>query len=140
MKLFFLILLFGCLLEAKTIKHENQDYQCTPVKSCEEQLKIARAEIKALKKQLKEKITVIITEIKEVEKLVNRKNIISILAVKDVISVDSYTLNNVAEAKVETGYIPAVTYQYKFDSGFTPLLGVSIGNNLNPIVGLGWEF
>jgi hypothetical protein len=147
MKYLILITLLSTLSFGKTIKEGDTEYQCNPVKTCDERLKNAYAEIVRLKKQLKSPPVIItktetIQTTKEVTKI--KKHIISVLGHKSVIdiSVKSFTSGStqVAEGIVETGYIPSVIYQYQFDNGITPLIGIDITRGSGLLFGLGYEF
>lgn len=78
------------------------------------------------------------------EKTKIKKNIVSLIAHRDVIDSSSSTSssgNTVSgTAEVRSGYVPAVTYQYQFDSGIVPMLGVSIKNKPSLVFGFGYEF
>ena len=78
------------------------------------------------------------------EKTKIKKNIVSLMAHRDVIDSSASTSSSGSTvsgtAEVKSGYVPAVTYQYQFDSGFVPMLGVSIKNKPSLVFGLGYEF
>jgi VIT1/CCC1 family predicted Fe2+/Mn2+ transporter len=86
----------------------------------------------------------VISEKKCEEKTKIKKNIVSLIAHRDVIDSSASTSsgNGVSSAKAEatSGYVPAVTYQYQFDSGIVPLLGVSIKSKPSLVIGIGYEF
>lgn len=146
MKYLLIIAIFtvaATLAFGKTIKEGDTEYQCSPVKTCDERLKVAYAEIARLKKQLKQSATVVTkTEVVEkvIEKTKIKKHIVSVLAIDSVKDVSASQVNaNLAKASVTTGYIPAVTYQYQMDMGLTFLGGLSLGNEIKPLLGLGFE-
>jgi hypothetical protein len=143
MKTFIMTLLLTITVQAKTIKEGDKEYQCSPVKTCEDQLKSARAEIAKLRKRVKEleaQPAKVITMTEYVEETEVKKHIVSVLAVNDVKKIEASASGNTGKAEVRTGLVPALSYQYQFDMGLTPLLGVSFGKELNPIFGLGYEF
>lgn len=147
-----IVLGFVSASEAKTIKDGEQEYSCTPVKTCDERLKSAYAEISRLKKQLKEQSSKEVVKEKVVyaERVVEKettkikKHIISVIAHKSVQDVttdrDTTGPEYSAEAKVNTGYVPALTYQYQFDMGLVPMIGIDITKKSGLILGLGFEF
>lgn len=143
---YLILLLIAATVNAKTIKEGDTEYQCSPKKTCDEQLKAAKAEIKRLKKQLAENHSTktIVQEI-EVETVVTKteikKHIISVLGVSGVTDLTAQKNNaNSATAMAETGYLPAVTYQYQMDIGLVPLIGAKLDGRLPIIIGLGFEF
>lgn len=154
MKLLMIIaIVFGYVMatEAKTVKEGDQEYSCTPVITCDERLKSAYAEISRLKKQLKEQSKEVVKEkvvyaerIVEKETTKIKKHIISLIAHKSVQDIDtdkdSTGPEYSAEAKVNTGYVPALTYQYQFDMGLVPMIGIDITKKSGLILGLGFEF
>jgi len=154
MKLLMIIaIVFGYVMatEAKTLKEGDQEYSCTPVKTCDERLKSAYAEISRLKKQLKEQSKEVVKEkvvyaerIVEKETTKIKKHIISVIAHKSVqdISTDRDTTGPEysAQTTVNTGYVPALTYQYQFDMGLVPMIGIDITKKSGLILGLGFEF
>lgn len=79
-----------------------------------------------------------------VEKTKVKKNLVSLMAHHDVTSSSASTSQNgntvTGTAEVKTGYVPAVTYQYQFDSGIVPMLGVSVKKNPSLLFGIGYEF
>jgi hypothetical protein len=78
---------------------------------------------------------------KTIVKKVIKKHIVSVITSRDVEKINAYqTSSTTATAQVETGYVPAVTYQYQFDMGLTPLIGASFGSKVRPVLGLGFEF
>lgn len=125
---------------AKDIKEGDIEYSCKPKKNCDELLKNARSEIAVLKKKLAEKRTVVITEEIEVETEVYRKHTLSLISSTESNDAKSTSSSNYATSSAETRYIPALTYQYQFDNGITPLIGVGVGSRVKPIIGLGYSF
>lgn len=146
MKLFLMMLMLVSIASAKTIKEGDTEYQCTPMENCEDQLKKLKAENARLKKQLKEKKEVQVVQIveKPVEKVVYeteiKKHIISLVSANESNDAKVSTNANTATATSETRYIPSLTYQYQFDNGITPLVGLGFGNQLKGVFGLGYEF
>jgi hypothetical protein len=150
MKYVLIIAIFtiaATLTFGKTIKEGDTEYQCNPVKTCDEKLKSAYAEIARLKKQLKQSSVVItktetVETVREVTKI--KKHIISVVGHKSVIDVNTKTFTSgttqVAEGMVETAYIPAIVYQYQFNNGTTPMIGLDINRGSGLVFGLGYEF
>ena len=136
---YLLLILIPLSINAKVITQDNTEYQCNPVKTCDQKLKAAYAEIARLKKQVK---TVIITHEVEkvVEKTVIKKHILSVSAVDSITLVEAKSNGNTGLAVAESAYYPLVSYQYQTDFGITPLIGLSFGNKLKPVFGLGYEF
>lgn len=147
MKYLLIIILAATTSFAKTIKDGNTEYQCNPIKTCDEKLKTAYAEIARLKKQLKQSATVV-TKVETVEKVTEvtkiKKHIVSFIGHKVVLDVRTKTNNTgssvYADTTVETGYVPAVTYQYQAKNGLTPLIGVDLNKMSGILFGLGYEF
>lgn len=133
------------------------EMRCVPVKSCSEKLSDSRAEVKALKSKLaalesknaqlsaqleaseskSSKVQTI--ERTKVKYLTPRlkKHILSVVAHKSVQSVETSSSSNTEKATVNMGYIPGLVYQYQFDSGLVPMVGV---DKKGLILGIGWEF
>lgn len=142
---YLLIILLPGFLQAKIIKDGDLEYQCIPKKTCEDKLKNLTEENNKLKKQLvKEtaniKIREIITTETIIEKVKLKKHILSVLFVNDIKSSSSSSSGLTSTANIKTGYTPAITYQYQFNNGITPIGGVSLGKDLNGILGLGFEY
>lgn len=145
-----LLILISSLALGKTIKEGDKEFTCTPVKTCDEKLKAAYAEIKRLKKELKDEIAIapLLCEPKvvTVERVVKKvkKHIVSVIAhnttTESNTSKDTIGPVYSATAEVSTAYVPAITYQYQFESGLTPLIGLDIKKNPKAILGLGIEF
>lgn len=134
MKTFIAMLLLSVTIHAKTIKQDDQEYTCSPKKSCDEQLKAARAQIVLLKKQLKEQKPEI-----QIEEFVEIKHhIVSLLLVRDLSDVSTTTSANSTKADVRVNYLPSLSYQYQLDNGLTPLIGSTFKGHL--FGGLGFEF
>jgi hypothetical protein len=150
MKYLLVIAIFtvaATLAFGKTIKEGDTEYQCNPVKTCDERLKSAYAEIARLKKQLKQSSVVVtktetVETIKEVTKI--KKHIISVIGHKSVVDVNTKSFmsgtTQVGQGNVETGYIPSVVYQYQLDMGLVPLIGLDISRGSGLLFGLGYEF
>ena len=146
MKYLLIIILAATTSFGKTIKDGDTEYQCTPVKTCDEKLKTAYAEIARLKKQLKQ--TTVITKVETVEKVTEvtkiKKHIVSVIGHKVVLDVRTKTNNTgssvSADTTVETGYAPAVTYQYQAENGLVPLIGIDLNKMSGILFGLGFEF
>lgn len=144
MKFLITILLFSLSLNAKTIKEGDQEYSCNPIikKTCEDELKKANAEIRRLK--AKKPVEVVKEVIKEVDKTNIKKHIVSLDLHSGVTSnevkTSSTNTTQTAEGKIETGYVPSLNYQYQFDSGLVPKVGVDIQKNPKLNFGLGYEF
>jgi hypothetical protein len=108
--------------------------------------KIAKLERELKELKAQEKTVLVKETVKErvIEKTKIKKHIVSVIAHNDVQSIsstkDSTGPEYSAEAKVETGYVPAITYQYQFDMGLTPLIGVDVKKDPKLIIGLGYEF
>ena len=131
-----IVLLAVGLVEAKTIKEGEQEYTCSPKKTCEEQLKAAKAEIARLKKQLQN--PVVVEKVKETK---IKKHIISVVAVDNIKNVESKNISpSSASTEARTDLVPALSYQYQTDSGLTPLVGLTFANKTKLIFGLGFEF
>lgn len=142
MKYLLIILLAATTSFSKTIKEGDQEFQCNPVKTCDEKLKTAYVEIARLKKQVKQEtiVTKVVTveKVKEVTKI--KKHIVSLITHKTHYSLTTNTTNNSATIENIQGYTPAVTYQYQEDNGLTPLIGVDVYERVNLILGIGYEF
>jgi hypothetical protein len=136
---YLILLLIPLSINAKTIKEGDTEYQCNPVKTCDQKLKTAYAEIARLKKQVKV-VYVDRTVEKIVEKTVIKKHIVSLSAVDSITLVEAKSNGNTGLALAESSYSPLLTYQYQTDSGITPLVGLSFGNKLKPVFGLGYKF
>jgi hypothetical protein len=139
---YLLMLLLTTTVNAKTIKEGDTEYQCVVKKTCDEQLKAAKAEIKRLKQLLlhKEVVEYPYPVEKIVTKTTIKKHIISILAVDTVQNLKASTSGSSATASADSGLVPAVSYQYQADNGLVGLLGASFGSSVKPILGLGIEF
>jgi hypothetical protein len=102
---------------------------------------LATTIISEANKKCEEKV--IIKE-KIVEKQKIKKHLISVVAHEGIISNESKTYQSgstiIGEGKIETNYIPAVTYQYQTDNGLVPLIGIDIKGNPKLNFGLGYEF
>lgn len=132
----FIVLLATVLVEAKTIKEDGQEYSCSVKKSCEEQLKAARAEISRLKKQLGEQPKVVVETKKEI-----KKHLISVIAIDNIKNVESKNISpSSSSTEARTDLVPALSYQYQMDSGLTPLVGLTFANKTKLMFGLGFEF
>lgn len=150
MKYIIALLLASSLAQAKTIKEDGKEYQCNPVKTCEERLVAVRAELKRVKQQLKEEQDKLAfydrTYQKETvvevvrEKKIIKKHILSVLAHKTTEEMLVEQGNNYAKIESSTIYIPAITYQYQFQNGLVPLIGVDLYKNTGLLLGLGYEF
>jgi len=146
MKYLLLITLLSAVSFGKTIKEGDVEYQCNPVKTCDEKLKAAYAEISRLKRLTKQ--TTVITKIEKVETVKEvtkiKKHIISVIGHKSIIDTSTKTTTSgttqTAEGQVVTGYIPAVTYQYQLDIGLVPMIGLDITSGSGLVFGLGLEF
>ena len=135
-----IFLLAATIAFGKTIKEGEQEYSCNPVKTCEDQLKEAKAEIKRLKAQLKEQKVVIQDKVVVQEKLVRKPHLVSLITHKTHYNFDSALSNDKATLEVTKGYTPAVTYQYLMENGITPLLGVDIYEKPGIILVIGYNF
>lgn len=150
MKYIIALLLAASLSQAKTIKEDGKEYQCNPVKTCEERLIAVRAELKKVKQQLKEEQDKLafysrVSEKETVvevikEKKIIKKHILSVLAHKTAESMSVEQGNNYANIESSTVYIPSITYQYQFDIGLVPLIGLDLYKNTGLLLGLGLEF
>jgi hypothetical protein len=147
MKTMILTLLIALNINAKTIKEGDTTYTCNPVKTCDEKLQQAYAEIAKLKKQLKNQKTIIkeVTIEKpvvykfETIKKVHKYHLISIVYAPDIYTVEAKNIsNNQAKAEARSKRVPGLTYQYQFENGLTPLIGMNINGSLS--LGLGLEF
>jgi hypothetical protein len=76
MKHLLIGLLISFNLNAKTITQDGQEYSCSPKKSCQDELKAAKAEIKKLKKQLAEQKPVIQEKVVTEEKIVVQERVV----------------------------------------------------------------
>lgn len=74
------------------------------------------------------------------EKTIINKHIVSVVAHETLKSVESSVSGNTAIGTVTTNYVPAITYQYQFDSGIVPLIGLDIKSKPNLMFGVGYEF
>jgi hypothetical protein len=80
-------------------------------------------------------------KIKERKVVDNKHHTLSLMAINTVTGVSASTSGNTASAQANTGYSPGAMYQYRFDAGFTPAIGVSFSNSqTNLFGGLGWSF
>lgn len=121
MKHYLLILLLAGYTQAKTLTQDGQEYTCTPVKSCEEKLKEARAEIKRLKAKLAEKPKEVIVETnKEVDQ---QKNVIMLGARRDYAGLDSSqngsstTISERKNALLDISYMRRKLFDSRIDAG-----------------------
>jgi hypothetical protein len=126
-------------LNSKTIVQDNTEYQCNPVKTCDQKLKAAYAEIARLKKQVKI-VYVDRTVEKVTEKTIIKKHIVSVSAINSVDSIEANKSGNTATAVAQSSYRPVISYQYQTDSGITPLIGLTFGFAPRLMLGLGYEF
>ena len=132
---------------------EATGYDCQVVKvltRCDVEKAALRRKIYALEKKVKEleakqvvqAKTVYIYKEKVVEKHVVetkvKHSILSLYTTRDVISSGSYQQGNTTTAVVHTGYEPGIKYQYQFNFGLVPEVGVNLKGN--PLFGLGFEF
>jgi hypothetical protein len=152
MKTILIVLLTAINLNAKTIKEGDTTYTCSPVKTCEDELKQAKAEIAKLKKQIKNQKPVVVTKEVIVEKeakpvvyrfetikKVHKYHLVSIVYAPDIYTVEAKNIsNNEAKAEARSKRVPGLIYQYQFDNGLTPLVGININGSLS--LGLGLEF
>lgn len=90
--------------------------------------------------QLRQKQPIVIINDIVREETVILKHIVSVVAYETIISSSTSQNNGVAQAEMSKGYVPAVTYQYQFDLGLVPLIGVDIKSKPQLIFGLGYEF
>lgn len=74
------------------------------------------------------------------ETTVINKHIVSIVAHETVKDVKNYQSGNTAVGTVTTNYVPAITYQYQFDIGLVPLIGLDIKPKPQLMFGVGYEF
>ncbi len=134
-----LIVLFAAaLVEAKTIKEGDQEYTCSVKKTCDEQLKAARAEIARLKKQLVEQPKVVVETI---EKVKIKKHLISVVAVDNIKNVESKNISpSSSSTEARTDLVPGLMYQYQLNSGLSPMVGLTFANKTKLMFGLGFEF
>ena len=147
MKTILLVLLAAINVNAKTIKEGDTTYTCNPVKTCDEKLQQAYAEIAKLKKQLKNQ-KIIIKEVTvekpmvyrfETIKKVHKYHIVSIILLPTIDSVDAkVTSPTTAKAEANSSYKPGITYQYQFESGIVPQAGLLLNGNV--LLGVGLEF
>jgi hypothetical protein len=139
---YLLMLLLSTTVNAKTIKEGDMEYQCQPKKTCDEQLKAARAEIKRLKQLLlhKEVVEYPYPVEKIVTKTTIKKHIVSLVAIDSIQKVEVAAAGSTAHASAESGLVPGITYQYQTDMGLVGLIGASFGASVKPILGLGIEF
>lgn len=142
MKYLLIIILAASTSFAKTIKDGDTEYQCNPVKTCDEKLKSAYVEIARLKKQLKQ--TTVVTKVETVEKVKEvtkiKKHIVSLITHKTHYSLTTDVTGSGAKIENVQGYTPAITYQYQADNGITPLIGLDVYERVNLILGIGYEF
>lgn len=83
-------------------------------------------------------------ETKVVEKTKIKKHLVSLVMHKRVIKNETDTSSSggttVGTGTVEENYSPAITYQYQFDSGVVPMIGLDVRKNPNLLFGVGYEF
>lgn len=112
-------LLLLAFADAKNVTQDGQEYSCTPVKSCEDKLKEARAEIKRLKAKLAEKPTEVIKEVRADE----HKNVVMVGVRKDYVGLDGQQNGNTAtiyerkNAILDLSYMRRKLFDSRFDAG-----------------------
>jgi hypothetical protein len=136
---YLILFLIPLSINAKTIKDGDTEYKCNPVKTCDQKLKTAYAEIARLKKQVKV-VYVDRTVEKIVEKTVIKKHLVSVSAINSVDSIEANKSGNTATALAQSAYKPLITYQYQTNSGITPLIGLTFSFQPRLMLGLGYEF
>ncbi len=81
---------------------------------------------------------------KVVEKTKIKKHIVSVFVHQGVVNNEtkSYTSGSkaIGEAAIEENYIPAAMYQYQFDNGIVPMIGIDIKRSPKLNFGVGYEF
>ena len=97
--------------------------------------------------------TAVISEAKKceekiVEKVVERTkikhHIVSVFFHQGVVSNETRSYSSgskvIGEAAIEENYIPAAAYQYQFNNGIVPMIGIDIKRNPKLNLGVGYEF
>lgn len=132
MKTLILSLLLSTNLYAKTITQDGQDYTCSPKKTCDQQLKEAKAQIKKLKQALADK------QVQVVEKEVQHKNIISLYGVNSQSGLTSSRSGNTITVETKREFGIGALYQRKItEQGY---LGLGVDTNSGVIVSVGAGF
>ena len=73
-----------------------------------------------------------------IEKEVVRHNIVSFYLARDLSGYTNSQNNGVSSASVQSSFEPGIKYQYQFNFGLVPELGINIKGN--PLFGLGFGF
>jgi hypothetical protein len=129
---------FLCLALLPLFAQANETPTCDPcgVTRGERACVMKDCKPRVVTKTVTKEIPVTVEKRVEVDK--TKKHLISIAAHRAVTSSYTRTSPGLAEAGVDIKYVPALLYQYQFDSGLTPMLGVD--TQLSPIFGLGFGF
>ncbi len=111
---------------------------------CDVDKQALRHRIAVLEKRIKElegKPIPVITQYRfrdrVTEKQVIKHSILSLYMARDVSSVN-VSQQGGGTATVQTSFLPGIKYQYQFNFGLVPEVGIN--TNGNPIFGLGFEF
>jgi len=154
------VFLIGLLLVASVSRadethscklHPKKGSECDVVKvwtRCDVEKQKLRNRIVQLERRVKElesqKTTntviekTVVTKKVVVEKEVIKHHILGLYAARDVSSAGVNQSNGTATGTVQTAYEPGLKYQYQFNFGLVPEVGINIKGN--PMVGLGFEF
>ena len=73
-----------------------------------------------------------------IEKKSDYHSILSLYTTQDVTGITASSNGSSSTATVQQSFVPGIKYQYIFDFGLVPEIGIN--TNLNPIFGLGWKF
>ena len=147
--IFMLTLFAGCGVahadDSCNTDKADKGSECEIVKTytrCDVEKQKLRNKIAELERQVKELkdrkpleaavVTSVETETVDVETI--KHNILSIYMARDIENASS----NGNTATVQTAYEPGIKYQYQFDFGLVPEVGINVKGN--PMFGLGWEF
>ena len=67
-----------------------------------------------------------------------RHNLLSLYTSRDIIGTSTSYSGTTGTAEVDTGYVPGIMYQYQFNMGVTPGIGVNTSGHASFYLGYGF--